>query len=408
MKLRLKKATRRWSSLLGIVVLAVALVTGGWLAALVFVSPQQVEAAASAPSQNPLIATIEVGDLVETETFPGEVEFASRQEIVLPQDSDAIRSIVTKSVTTAGSSIDVGDVVLEINGAPVFAFENGFPFYRDMGVGDEGPDVAALQAELVSLGYLDASDGVFGERTAEALETFYSNAGYSAPRREDAESNSENKPSDPHDGDGGKEGESKKGTHVYLPLRTALVAKSLPATVRSLPSQGEVVDESTSVVLDAATTQIRVATETSDDLQVGEAVDVAINGGNQIEGIVSKVISLAEDSDAGEEDPDGAAATSNETTAAIVLAKDGEPIPTEYVGRVATVIATQSTLAKEALLLPVSAVARDGDGAGKILLRNEEGDFVATAVKVLATFNGVAAIESTNPDVRVGAVVRLG
>ncbi|HET9894333.1 MAG TPA: peptidoglycan-binding domain-containing protein [Streptosporangiaceae bacterium] len=56
------------------------------------------------------------------------------------------------------------------------------PMYRDLTVGDHGPDVAQLQSDLADLGFpsFDAL-GVFGHGTDLAVRDFYDHSGFSAP-----------------------------------------------------------------------------------------------------------------------------------------------------------------------------------------------------------------------------------
>jgi len=60
---------------------------------------------------------------------------------------------------------------------PLLAFVTRIPFYRDLSVGDRGPDVTALEHALIAAGKLESADGVFDARDAAALNRLYADAG---------------------------------------------------------------------------------------------------------------------------------------------------------------------------------------------------------------------------------------
>lgn len=75
------------------------------------------------------------------------------------------------------STYDVGATVYAVAGLPVRVIAGQTPFYRDLGGGSRGPDVEQLQLALVELGYLEASDGVFGTSTAAAIRDWQAELG---------------------------------------------------------------------------------------------------------------------------------------------------------------------------------------------------------------------------------------
>lgn len=88
---------------------------------------------------------------------------------------------ITAVHVSPGDPVTSGTKLIDVNGAPVFAMPQTPPLYRDLAVGTEGPDVAAVQAFLVAGGFLadspDSTDGDFGYRTADAVCEFQEAAG---------------------------------------------------------------------------------------------------------------------------------------------------------------------------------------------------------------------------------------
>jgi hypothetical protein len=83
---------------------------------------------------------------------------------------------------TAGDKIDCGAVLYRVNNHPVLLLCGPMPAYRSLSEGDSGPDVAALNANLVHLGYatraqLDPSSRDFSSATASALKKLQSKLG---------------------------------------------------------------------------------------------------------------------------------------------------------------------------------------------------------------------------------------
>jgi len=78
--------------------------------------------------------------------------------------------IVTALECEAGANWTSGSFPLEIDAAPILALHLSTPPWRDLQLGDTGPDVRALQSELERLGKTVSSDGVVGDQTVRALE----------------------------------------------------------------------------------------------------------------------------------------------------------------------------------------------------------------------------------------------
>jgi hypothetical protein len=91
------------------------------------------------------------------------------------------RGTYTK-LLTAGDKAACGAVLYRVNNHPVLLLCGPTPAYRSSSEGDSGPDVAALNANLVHLGYatraqLDPSSRDFSSATASALKKLQSELG---------------------------------------------------------------------------------------------------------------------------------------------------------------------------------------------------------------------------------------
>ena len=83
---------------------------------------------------------------------------------------------------SAGDEVECGAVLYRVNNRPVLLLCGPLPAYRSLSEGESGPDVAALNANLVHLGYatrkqLDPSSRDFSSATAAALEKLQARSG---------------------------------------------------------------------------------------------------------------------------------------------------------------------------------------------------------------------------------------
>lgn len=148
------------------VLLSVGIVTGvalgGSLA--VFLVPGPV------PGSLATDATIEV-------VHPSVVEFADPHDVRLTltvDSSSGLRSAAGGTLTSlacvGGQQVASGASPFGVDGAAVVALATSVPPWRDIAVGDEGPDVAALEAELARVGAGLAPDSVWSWTDALALD----------------------------------------------------------------------------------------------------------------------------------------------------------------------------------------------------------------------------------------------
>jgi len=90
--------------------------------------------------------------------------------------------VITALDLEPGRTVPEGDVVAEIEGRPLIAIEGVLPLYRDLVVGDRGPDVAQLRQAFTRMGLLEAETGdEFDSAMAQAVADLYRQVGYPPP-----------------------------------------------------------------------------------------------------------------------------------------------------------------------------------------------------------------------------------
>ena len=276
MKVR-RKALR--PVVLGMVMLLVASggVAGGWLVAEAFQSPEQIAAQSSPPPPSVITAEVTEGDLGEEITLRATVQLSNQEQVRLPADA---ADVVTEVPVGIGSEIAAGTVVSEVNGAPVFALPGEFPFYRDLRLGDSGPDVRMLQQALTAAGRSVEDDGTFGHGTASAVRWLYDTRGYVAPTSA-ADGGTVQPPpeeSETDDSSGADQPASVSTSPVYpyLPLGAAIITGNLPAVASAVPAVGLTPEEGATLTLVSGSVRVvaSVTAETSAQLSAGMRGDI--------------------------------------------------------------------------------------------------------------------------------------
>ena len=85
--------------------------------------------------------------------------------------------VVTK-VPQAGATVDAGQIVMEVEGAPVFLLTGALPLWREIGPGVSGPDVAMVRAALAAIGFGGGSSQTYDQDLSTAIGALYAAAGY--------------------------------------------------------------------------------------------------------------------------------------------------------------------------------------------------------------------------------------
>lgn len=135
----------------------------GYWAGRTTLVPPRVDAESSAETTY----TVQIGTVGRTVTFPASATWPVASTV----RSSAAGTITTVPLRT-GDQLADGQVVFTVDMRPVIAATGIVPAYRDLSVGDEGPDVRQLQQLLVSLGFLTEAeaDGHFDAATRRAVQ----------------------------------------------------------------------------------------------------------------------------------------------------------------------------------------------------------------------------------------------
>lgn len=178
---------------LGALVGAVVLVgAGGWIAGTQVRSPADAAAAHTAPKAGPVTVAVQRQSLTATVVASGSVEFASPRPLALAgavvigaaasAGGEGAEQRITKA-PVAGTKVKEGDVLMTVNGRPVFALSGSVPMYRALGPGASGDDVKQLQRALRRLGFDPGSiSGTYRQGTAAAVTSWYTSKGYEAQK----------------------------------------------------------------------------------------------------------------------------------------------------------------------------------------------------------------------------------
>lgn len=376
---------------------AVAL-AAGWTLATVFQSSAQRDAATAPPASRPILATVSTGNLVRERTFSGSVVAENQESLSLAVPAGALRSVVTGRPVAQGTAVDAGEVLTEVNGRPVFVVRSGFAFYRDVGVGDRGPDVVALQKTLTRLGLSVAVDGEFGAQTERAVRDWYTKNGYTPATREDDDS----------DSPGASDSESERQATAFVPHSEILGVKTLPSASLSALAVGSAVgaEGETDIVLGSATTTVTFEAAPADltDIAQGSEVSIETEAG-AFPGSVSSIAPVESTSE--REAARGQPQDEEPQNMSIVTVVPAKPL--RAADAKVRVVSSQIIVDQEALLVPTIAVVERGDTNHVVVVRRPGGRFEEVEVTVLGALDGRAAIVPSSPSaIRNGDQVRVG
>lgn len=144
-------------------------------------SPEQIAANAAPPPRSLVTAAVTNKDLTtEVRQFASVIPGTG---VSLPPPAGAISasSVVTHVAVAVGGSLTEGDLIADISGQPLVAAALPFPMYRDLVVGDMGPDVVQLAEFLKRQGHLTkeyTSISPADETLVRASSEFWTKRGY--------------------------------------------------------------------------------------------------------------------------------------------------------------------------------------------------------------------------------------
>jgi hypothetical protein len=175
-------ASRR-QALIGVTVVALVSIGVGYAAAAQMSSPADEAARAQPPDAGPVTAALEQRALSSQVVTRGDTVFDGSVSVRIETSGLDTPPIVTGEPPPVGTSIEEGQVVLEIAGRPVIALDGALPTYRDLRPGSHGPDVAQLEVAMQRLGIdVGTADDVYDAATSVAVAQLFDRVGYEAPQ----------------------------------------------------------------------------------------------------------------------------------------------------------------------------------------------------------------------------------
>lgn len=255
--------SRKTWVLTGAAVLAVVVTIG----AVVTMSGAKRPASAT-PLPPASTATVRMGGLSATVSVNGTLTYLAQADgspyVVINQGSG-----IYTELPAAGRVISEGQALYRVNDSPVVLLYGSTPAYRTLSAGDNGPDVAELNADLVQLGYatsgqLSPTSAVFGSPTTTALEKLQRALGVT------------------------QNGTLALGQAVFEP--SAMRVMTLSAQLGSAAQANQTVMQATST-----TRQVQVALDASQQINVavGDKVTITLPNNRITPGVVSSVGTVA-------------------------------------------------------------------------------------------------------------------
>lgn len=385
----------RWRVVLLLLMLVAALAVG-WVAALAFQSPEQRAAQADPPPLEPIVEPVVTGRLAD--------EVATRAKVV-PEFVDAMaptrlpeNAVVTGLHVEIGAEVHAGEVLLDLNGRPVFLLPGDFPFYRDLAPDLTGTDVEQLQDGLAAAGYPipDSERGRFGWRTRQALVQMYDSAGFEPPTMLPTEPGEESSQTVETSGQASEKEPAPPSPVPYLPLSEVLVASRLPATVAAMPAVGESAAASEGmsesegpsangnglVTLHSGGLRVQAAVPASVAVRVeqGMPAELSVAGGDLMDATVSEIREVT-----GSQEPELGGYE-------LVFTADTQ-VPSEWSKEDVLARITASVISEAALIVPTRALATNTDGEGYVAKLKDDGSFARVLVEELGTLAGRSAVK---------------
>jgi Putative peptidoglycan binding domain len=213
-------------------------------------------------------ATIKEGELSAMVSVNGTLTYLAQSDgspyLVINQSTG-----IYTELPAAGQVISRGQALYRVNDNPVVLLYGSTPAFRTLSAGDNGPDVAELNADLVQLGYatsdqLSPTSAVFGSPTTTALEKLQRALGVT------------------------QNGTLALGQAVFEP--SAMRVMTLSAQLGGGAQAGQTVMQATST-----TRQVQVALDASQQINVavGDKVTITLPNNRITPGAISSVGTVA-------------------------------------------------------------------------------------------------------------------
>jgi hypothetical protein len=354
----MRRPTRAFTAL--VVVAVVAMLLGVLLGRLVR-SPAQQALDTVAPDRSVITAALTTRPTSGEVVTRGTVTVGQTVSVGPVQASTAV-SVITGVYVASGKTVKAGSRLIEVSGRPVFLLRGAFRAYRDIGVGDSGPDAAEVNKALAGVGLPAPGGSTFTAQSSASLAALYGRLGYAPPS-------------------GGG-----------LDIREVVFVPDPVAVVTSVTARvGGPANAASLVVMSSGESVVTANMDPSAarGIQVGDVAQVFLDGsGGQVGAVVTSVLV-------------GASVQSTSLTL-----KPQGPIDASNNGADVRVVITQRSTGSTTLSAPVSAVYSRGNGQTVVLVL-AGGVQRVVPVKVGPVVGGFIAIAAIpgGPGLRVGEQV---
>jgi len=176
------RARRRLGRLAGAAVV-VAVTTTAWATVAWDADPTVRLARTVAPPRSTITAAVTSEQLAATLVVRATFGYDGAEDVSVAA-SPQTPELVATALPRRGAALAEGDVAMTVNGTPVLALEGALPMYRDLALGDAGPDVDQVRAAFGRLGALGAvapAGSPLGATDLAAYRAVLARAGYTVP-----------------------------------------------------------------------------------------------------------------------------------------------------------------------------------------------------------------------------------
>jgi len=373
---------RRFRSLLIVVAGSLACAGLGYAAALTMAPSTGDDGAA--PTTGPVTAPVELRRLGSSVITRGDAAFSDPVELVVR--TAVPLPIVTRAPKPRGTTVAAGEVVLEVAGRPVIVLTGTLPAYRDLGVGDVGPDVTQLELSLTAVG-LDPGevDDEFTSSTAAAVDELYERLGY-VPASESSEL-----PDAPPGEDGAPV--DAGGTEVVLPMSEVSYVPTLPRRVDRSPARRGAQLPKVPMLLSGSELIVSIGLTTADTevLEQGMRAEITVPGGRAIRGRLGAVTKTA---------------TGGRTTLRLpdLTSQQQRDLRGSNVKVTVPLEATDGKV----LVVPLAALTTDAAGTARVVRVTSSGETETVAVEVGLAAEGFAEVRPQEGTLAEGDRVVVG
>jgi hypothetical protein len=331
---------------------------------------------ATLAAQEPPVNTVQVekGNLSAMVSLDGTLTYLARSDgspyAVINQASGTYTQLPDD-----GDTVGCGNVFYRVDDNPVLLLCGSMPVYRSLSVGESGPDVEQLNANLVHLGYatsaqLDPSSNSFSAETAYALKRLQKNLG------ED------------------QTGSLDLGQAVFLPgpLRIAQTTAILGSTAQP----GVPVAQATST---SRQVQVQLDPSQQSSVTVGEPAQITLPDNQTTLGTVTRIGTVASSSGSGSGSSGPGSGSSSPTIPIYITLNHPEAAGSLDQAPVQVQITTAGV--KNALIVPVTALVGKSGGGFAVEVVRGGGRRALVAVQ-LGLFDDADGLVQVEGDLRAG------